>query len=189
MWIHICGFHLFYFTTQGGRENLFHTPTSITKQLRIEAILRQMEMLMVTAHKQESHICEIMKWVGSCYMNSMSVGMFSWLSFCRSMSQRYFQFMGEACALPYTLLLARGCRNSPKVASSLPVTLSITCPGGCRILPDISLPGHFTTANSVVGEMQKGRVKIFGKPNMRGTWDTHTCSKILLPGIQVLPFL
>lgn len=79
VWIHVCGFHLFCFTTQGGGTNLFHTPTSITKQLRIEAILRQMEMLMVTAHKQESHICEIMKWVGSCYMNSMSVGIFSWL--------------------------------------------------------------------------------------------------------------
>lgn len=79
VWIHICGFHLFCFMTQGRGKNPFHTPTSITKQLRIEAILRQMEMLMVTAHKQESHICEIMKWVGSCYMNSMSVGMFSWL--------------------------------------------------------------------------------------------------------------
>lgn len=53
--------------------------------------------------------------------------------------------------------------------------------------PDISLPGHFTTPNNVVGEMQKGSVKTFGKPNMRETWDTHTCSKILLPGIQVLP--
>lgn len=51
MWL---AFILFHDTRRG--ENLFHTPTSITKQLRIEAILRQMEMLMVTAHKKESHI-------------------------------------------------------------------------------------------------------------------------------------
>lgn len=76
MWL---SFILFHDTGRGEKKNPFHTPTSITSQLRIEAILRQMEMLTVTAHKHESHICEIMIRVGSCYMNSMSVGMFSWL--------------------------------------------------------------------------------------------------------------
>lgn len=103
------------------------------------------------------------------------------------MSQRYFQFMGAVSALLYTLL-ACGCRNSPKVLSSLQVNLFITCPGGCRMSPDISLPGHCTIPNNVVGEMQKRSVKVFGKPNMREIWDTHTCFKILLPGIQVLSF-
>lgn len=89
-------------------------------------------------------------------------------------------------ALPCTSL-ACGCRDSLKLASSLHAKPLITRPGRCGTSPDISLPGHFSIPNDVVGETQKGGVKTFGNPNTRETWDTHTCFKPLLPGIQILP--
>lgn len=99
-----------------------------------------------------------------------------------------FSVHGRSQCLPYTLL-ARGCRNSPKVVSSLQVNLFLMWSGGCRMSPDISLPGHFTIPNNVVGEMQKGSVKIFGKQNMKETWDIHTCLKNLTFRHAILPFL
>lgn len=90
-------------------------------------------------------------------------------------------------ALPCTLL-ACGCRDSLRQASHLLAELHIRDPGCCRTSSDISLPGHFSIPNHVVGETQIGGVKRFGNPNTRETRDTHTGFKPLLPGIQGLTF-
>ena len=117
----------------------------------------------------------------------------SWYVFLAIILQEYvseiFSVNGRSwCpALPYPLL-ARGRRDSLKLVSSLHAKLLITRPGRCGTSPDISLLGHFSIPNDVVGETQKGGVKTFGNPNTRETWDTHTCFKRLLAGIQVLPF-
>lgn len=95
--------------------------------------------------------------------------------------------MGEVGALPCTLLSC-GCRDSLKLARGLRVKLLITHPGRCGMSPDISLMGHFGIPNEEVGETQEGGVKTVGNPNTRETWDTRTCFKLSLPGIQVLPF-
>lgn len=91
------------------------------------------------------------------------------------------------CPALHGTLAACGCRDSPELASGLHAKLLITCPGRWGTSPDISLPGHFSIPNNVVGEMQKGGVKTFGNPDTRETWNTHTRFKLLLPGIQVLP--
>lgn len=95
--------------------------------------------------------------------------------------------MGEVSALPCTLL-ARGCRDSLKLASGLQAKPLTARPGHRGTSPDTSLPGHFSIHNDLVGETQKGGVKTFGNPSTRETWDTHTCFKLLLPGVRVLPF-
>lgn len=91
------------------------------------------------------------------------------------------------CPALHDTLAACGCRDSLELASGLHAKLLITHPGCCGMSPDISLTGHFTIPNNVVGEMQKGGVKTFGNPDTRETWNTHTWFKLLLPGIQVLP--
>lgn len=91
------------------------------------------------------------------------------------------------CPALHDTLAACGCRDSLELASGLHAKLLITHPGCCGMSPDISLTGHFTIPNNVVGEMQKGGVKTFGNPDTRETWNTHTCFKLLLPRIQVLP--
>lgn len=67
--------------------------------------------------------------------------------------------------LPRTLL-ACGCRDSLKLASGLHAKLLITHPGRCGTSPDISLLGHLSIPNDVVGETQKGGVKPKHEGNM-----------------------
>jgi len=117
----------------------------------------------------------------------------SWYVFLAIILQEYVSEIFSVnrrswCPALHCTLLACGCRDSLKLARGLHAKRLITHPGHRGTSPDISLPGHFSSPNDVVGEMQKGGVKTFGNPNMRETWDTHTSFKLLLPGLQVLPF-